>query len=94
MNACESICSGLGSALGPELSQIVLGVLGLLLVWWRGRQQTAKVAAQVVAVTAIATDARQQLVEIKGSLRPPAFETNKGLLDDANKGVDEANKGG
>jgi hypothetical protein len=61
MNACESFCIAVQGALGPTLSNVVLGGLGLALVWWRARKHTAQAVEPL----------KKELAEIRTSLRPP-----------------------
>lgn len=68
MNACEVFCQQAQTALGPALANVVLGALGLALVWWRARKHTAAV---VEPLAKRAEAAERALVEIRDSLRPP-----------------------
>lgn len=71
--ACQAFCAMVGEPLGPVMTEILFGGLGLALVWWRGKKAADKAHARAdVAVTAV-RETKEALAELRGSLRPAGF---------------------
>lgn len=78
LDACTTFCAALSETIGPTLTELIMIAAAAAFAWWRSRVAIRKVEAKSDAAQQEARDAKLQLAEIKGSLRPSGLAPSSG----------------
>jgi hypothetical protein len=77
LDACTAFCAAAGDTLGPVFAEVLFGIGGAALVWWRSRKMVQAVETKLVAQNVElgkakeeARVARREVAEVRGSMRP------------------------